>query len=110
MRQTRLSKSLYLIAAHPDARLLVLVLASLTRGPRFDEALSGKTGLTVPEVKKLVDLAYSLEWIDDTRRVTDEGYRQLQYAKVWRPTKSAVVLDVTEPYYPQLLRAPRSPS
>jgi hypothetical protein len=110
MRQTRLSKSLYLKAAHPDARILMLVLASLTRGPRLDEALSGKTGLTTAEVRRLVDDAHSFKWIDDNRRVTDEGYRQLEYAKSWRPTKSPLVFDVNEPYYPQLLRAPRSSS
>jgi len=110
MRQTRLSRSAYLIAAHPDARLLVLILASLTRGPRFDDAVAGKTALTIAEVQKLVEDAHSLGWIDQKRRVTDEGYRQLQYAKLWRPTKSRVVLDIIEPYYPKLLRAPRSPS
>lgn len=110
MGQTRLSKSLYLMAAHPDARLLMLVLASLTRGPRFDEAVSGKTGLTIAEVRKLVDDAHSFAWIDDNRRVTDEGYRQLEYAKLWKPAKSPVAFEVSEPYYPQLLRAPRSSS
>jgi len=109
MKQTRLSKSLWLIAAHPNARLLLLAMAALTKGPRFDEALARKTRLTIPEIKKLIDHAHSLGWIDERRRVTDEGYRQLEYAKSWRPRKSAIVFDINEFYYPQQLRAPRLP-
>jgi hypothetical protein len=110
IRQTRLSKSLYLIAAHPDARLLLLVLSALTRGPRFDEALSQKTRLTIPEIKALIDNAKSLAWIDDKRRLTDEGHRQLEYARTWRPAQPPVVFAADEPYYPQQLRAPQPSS
>jgi hypothetical protein len=84
-------------------------MAALTKGPRFDEALARKTRLTIPEIKKLIDHAHSLGWIDERRRVTDEGYRQLEYAKSWRPRKSAIVFDINEFYYPQQLRAPRLP-
>lgn len=107
IRQTRLAKSRYLMGAHPDARLLMLVLAALTRGPRFNEAVAGKTGLTIAEVRKLVADAYSVAWIDNERRLTDEGHRQLEYARLWRPEKSSVVFEVNEPYYPKALRAPR---
>lgn len=108
--QTRLSKSLYLIAAHPDARLLLLVLSALTRGPRFDEALSQKTRLTIPEITALIGKAQSLAWIDDRRHLTDEGHRQLDYARTWRPAQHTVVFTANEPYYPQQLRAPQPSS
>ncbi len=110
MKQTRLSKSLYLITAHPDARLLILVLAALTRGPRFDDALCTKTGLTIPEIKKLRGQLHSFAWIDANQHVTDEGYRQLDYAKLWQPSRFTVDFEVGESYYPQMLRAPRSSS
>jgi hypothetical protein len=110
MGQARLSKSIYLAATHPDARLLLLVLSALARGPRFDEALSQRTRLTIPEISSLIGKAQSLAWIDDRRHLTDEGRRQLDHARRWRPAQPAVVFAVDEPYYPQQLRAPQPPS
>lgn len=110
MGQARLSRSLYLMATHPDARPLLLLLSALARGPRFDEALSERTRLTIPEISALVGKAQSLAWIDDRRHLTDEGHRQLDHARRWRPAQPAVVFAVNEPYYPQQLRAPQPSS
>ncbi len=110
LNQHRLSVSPLLKRANSETARVLLVLAALMRGPRFDEAIARKTGLTIPEASRLIRHLRSCRWIDDERIPTDDGHAQLRHARDWRerivqpPHESAAL------YYPKHLRAPKRSS
>ncbi len=106
MRQRRLSRAPWLQEATTEAEKLLLVLASLGKGPRFSDALARKTGLTVPEVEALVEKAATYGWIDQFRRLTDVGQAQIEKLKRRPRTDPEDLQEPPEPYYPTSLRAP----
>lgn len=107
MRQRRLAAGNWLNEANEEVRSLILVLASLGRGPRGDEAVSRKTGLTVLEVRHLISKALDLGWIDEQRHLTDRGQVELAHARKNKTKKTPLSVEPEEPYYPTSLRAPR---
>ncbi len=106
LRQFRLAISPWLKRLDAEQRSLLLFLVSLSRGKRFDEALSIRTGLTIPEVIQCAETAFRLGFIDSQRRLTQEGQRQVTHARKWQQRTEAELPEVAEPYYPQSLRAP----
>jgi hypothetical protein len=107
LRQLKLAESPWLSRVPAEKQLLLLFLASLSRRPRFDETISRRTGLLIPEVRTFMALASSLGWIDEKRRLTAEGHRQLEHARRWHGDKTKVLAEPRQPYYPQTLRAPK---
>lgn len=106
MRQVRLSRAPWLLEATTAGGKLLLLLASLGRGQRFDEALARRTGLTVPEVKDLIRKASRYGWVNQDRRLTDAGQAQIKQLKR-RPRPAPEDLqEPLEPYYPRALRVP----
>jgi hypothetical protein len=106
MRQLRLSRAPWLLEATTAGGKLLLILASLARGPRFSEALARRTGLTVPEVEDLVGKAITHGWVDQYRRLTDTGQAQIEKLKYPRRPAAEDLQETSEPYYPMALRAP----
>jgi hypothetical protein len=106
MRQMRLSRSPWLRQATTEAGKLLLILASVGRGPRFSEALARKTGLTIPEVEHLVRKAFTYGWMDQHRRLTDAGQSQIEKLKYRGRPAPEDLQETPEPYYPMALRAP----
>ncbi len=84
----------------------MLLLAALRRGPRFDETLARRTGLTVSEVQQLVERALAWGWLDESRRLTNHGLSQLVKARSWQQAKYAPFEEDDQYYYPKSLRAP----
>lgn len=110
IRQNRLASGAWLQNATTEGRALFLVLAALGRGPRFNEVLSRKTGLTVLEVRQSVERAEALRWIDANRRLTDSGQAELKYARRRNDPVPPIPLEPENPYYPSSLRAPHETS
>jgi hypothetical protein len=106
MRQLRLSRAPWLLEATTAAGKLLLILASLAKGPRFSEALARRTGLTVLEVEDLVGKAIAHGWVDQYRRLTDTGQAQIEKLKHRRRPAPEDLQETSEPYYPVALRAP----
>jgi hypothetical protein len=110
MRQTKLASGPWLQQASPDAQSLMLVTAALARGPRTDEAIARRTGLTILDVRRWVAEAGRLDWIDAARRLTDRGQSELAHARrrtgAMPAGKKTLTADAKDPYYPQSLRAP----
>jgi hypothetical protein len=105
MGQQRLAQSVRISALPDQGRAMVLFLAALTRGPRLDEVVARRTGLTLLEVESLARIAITLGWIDDRRRLTDAGHGQLEHVRA-RPRSDAALLPEDEmPYFPGSLRA-----
>jgi len=106
LREKRLAQGRWLTSTNLEGRLMILLLAALRRGPRFDEALARKTSLTIPEVRALVEKASRWQWIDEKRRLTDLGFGQLIYVRALRESAPALPLEPEAPYYPNSLRPP----
>jgi hypothetical protein len=107
MLQRRLAISPWLARADDQRKRVVLVLASLGRGPRNYEAIARKTGLTVLEIQQLTSVARTNGWIDSNMRLTDSAYSELKQLKSWKEKNENLEPDNPEVYYPIQLRAPR---
>jgi hypothetical protein len=106
MGQKRLAESVRLSALPDQGKAMVLLLAALARGPRLDEAVARRTGLSLLEVESLVRTAVTFGWIDHRRRLTNAGHGQLEHVRV-RPPPNAPLLPKEEKlYFPRSLRAP----
>jgi hypothetical protein len=106
MRQRRLALGPWLHSASAQARALFLLLGALGHGPRTDEVLSRKTGLTILEIQRWLLVAAEQGWIDSNRRLTDQGYGELEHARR-RGRLEKPLQPSREPfYYPNSLRAP----
>jgi hypothetical protein len=106
MGQQRLAESPMLSRMTENGRALILVLGALRRGPRVDEAIAARTGLSTVEVRSLVSLGYRVGWIDRRRHVTNSGINQLDHARMKLKAYGPLLPEPKEPYYPTSLRVP----
>jgi hypothetical protein len=104
--QRQLASSAWISRMTANGRAMVLVLAALRRGPRLDEALASRTGLTIPEVQSLIRTAIQFGWVDGQRHLTDKGAGQLAHLRRKQILKSALPNSEKSLYYPTSLRAP----
>lgn len=108
--QHQLAKGNWLPLTGSEGRQMILLLAAIRRGPRFDEAVARKTGLTLLEIRKFAGRARKLGWITEGRHLTDSGLSQLVSMRGRRILRKATLPgEPAEPYYPKSLRAPRQP-
>ena len=89
---------------------MLIILSALRSGPRFDEALSRKTRLIIPEVRMLVEKALIWQLIDVDRRLTNDGIKQLKHAKNYNLYKAKLSSESNQMYYPKSLRVPSNAS
>jgi len=108
MGQIRLAEGPWVGEATESAKKMTLVLAALARGPRLEEIVARRTGLTLLEVRALINSAKALQWVDQRLRITDVGFNQLKHARSLREDLPLSNKPNTF-YYPKLLRAPREP-
>lgn len=106
MRHTRLASSHWLLKAPPKARAWLAVLAALSHPPRTEEVISGKTGLTILDVRKALSVALAHRWITDQYKLTDTGHAELEHARGPSPTITSLPEQPEMPYYPKSLRVP----
>jgi hypothetical protein len=105
MGQQRLAQGIRLSALPDNGRAMVLLLAALARGPRLNEAVARRTGLTLLEVEKLLRTATTFGWIDSRRRLTDAGHGQLEHVRAQPSSNGALLPEDEKPYFPRSLRA-----
>jgi len=110
MHETQLANGEWYDQTDDDGRLLVLLLASLKKGPRFNDAISRNTGLTIPEIKIFISKLTEWGWINDDRRLTNDGHKELSYVRGKKGFSKVLPSVPEESYYPQQLRAPRGAS
>jgi hypothetical protein len=106
MGQQRLAESARLSALPDQGKAMVLLLAALARGPRLDEAIAYRTGLTLLEIESLLRAATAFGWVDHRRRLTDAGRGQLEYVRAQPRPYGAIVRREEKVYFPRALRAP----
>ncbi|CAH2917321.1 MAG: hypothetical protein CPSOU_3018 [uncultured Paraburkholderia sp.] len=106
MGQSRLAASSWLGRLDPDAQKLVLVLASLSRSPRNESAISARTNLRRFDVRRLLKAAIHYGWVSEQHRLTDDGINQLRRLRVQSTSQETLHTEDDLPYYPQSLRAP----
>jgi hypothetical protein len=105
--EKRLATGAWITETSEEGRLMVALLASLARGPRTDEVLARRTGLTLPEVALYLARGAGAGWIAQDRRLTDAGIGELRHARAYQaPKKFVLPAEPAEPYYPTSLRAP----
>lgn len=107
MGQERLAQSPWLSRATERGLTMIVLLAALSRGPRVDDALAARTGLTLPEVRVFVRVAEEFGWADANRRLTDAGRGQLAHMKTASVAYGELLPEPDLPYYPHSLRRPR---
>ena len=110
LNQYRLSVSPELAKASARGQRLLLVLASLARGPRTEETTASRTGLTVSEVRDLIREARINQFVTDELFVTDSGHRELKHYRKARDENKVPLQENRELYYPVSLRPPRTKS
>ena len=110
LREKHLAAGAWLSSANREGRSMILLLAALRRGPRADEPLARRTGLTLSEVRTLLGRARSWCWVGENRRLTDAGLGQLIHARKLRRRAYPLSVEPKEYYYPESLRAPVCPS
>lgn len=107
LKENGIANSGWLSRKSKDGRSLILLMVALRNAPRFDDVLSRKTGLTIPEIRSFVGQLENWGWIDHTRRLTEEGYKQLRHARKKKASPKALPNGQTEHYYPKSLRMPQ---
>jgi hypothetical protein len=105
--ERRLARGAWLRRTTREGHAVIGFLAAVRRGPRRDDTIARRTGLTLPEVGALVARITALGWIDARRRLTDAGQRQLKRARDTSEPRAVLASEPKAPYYPTSLRAPR---
>ena len=104
----KLAASRWLNRLDEDSKKMILVMASLSRSPRTENAIAARTGLTLPDVRRWLQAGKHFQWISGTNRLTDDGLRQLKHLQ--RSPKYKPVARLPWPenvvYHPTSLRAP----
>lgn len=106
MNERRLAQSDWMTLYSNEAKKMILVLAALRRGPRQPEAISRKTGLSIPTINILIETATSWGWLNTNTLLTDTGQGQLKYARRIKREEWEVDKRSDELYFPKSLRAP----
>jgi len=106
MEANKLAASKWLRRTSKDSQMMLLVMASLSRPPRTESAISARTDLTIPQVRRWLQSGKHYEWICSANRLTDAGMQQLRHFGASRPKSPAQQLPWPENvvYYPTSLR------
>ena len=108
LRQKRLAAAMRRQVKNENLRRTLLFLAASARAPRTAVAISRKTGLQTNEVSRMQDLSIRAGWTDRQGRLTDSGYRELEYARKTNKVRQSRGLSGSDAlYYPQVLRTPQ---
>jgi len=108
--EKRASSEVWLRITSVEGKKMLLLLAALKGTPRFDEALSRKTRLIIPEIRLLINNAQKWGLIDNRRRLTTEGHFQLKHARSYREHQINITSEQNQMYYPKSLRVPSNAS
>ena len=108
MGQARIAASEWLHRMDLDALSLLLIMSSLRRPPRTESAISSRTGIKIPDVERLLQIAIYYGWVTGSHRLTDDGLCQIVYFK--KSKKEPVTMEPLTNfyYYPRSLKAPVS--
>ncbi len=107
LRQRRLAQGAWNLHSSETGRSLVLLLASLGRGPRDDDTISRRSGFSLDEVATYLAFAHRFAWIDERRLLTTDGQNLLEHARRWVERRPTLPPERTDGYYPRQLRVPR---
>ena len=110
LKESGIIKSGWLSRKTNDAKSLMLLMIALKASPRFDDVLSRKTGLTIPEIGAFIDQLKNWGWINDNRRLTNEGQKQVRHARKTENEKNLSPQTPFVHYYPESLRMPSDAS
>lgn len=100
----RLADSPWLSRLTSEGRVMLIVLTALRRGPRFDHALSQRSGLSIPEIGSALAIARDLNWITDRRKLTDAGIDELEQARTREQKRPPLPTEQKALYLPNSLR------
>ena len=107
LRENRLATALRLASLEEGEQNRMLVLTALKRRPRTLLALSTRTGLTVAEVRALVDCARADGYVNASLRLTPMAFDALAYLRTSDPPSVPLPMTNPIPYCPRSLRPPR---
>ena len=99
LSEKRIASEIWLKRTTTAGKKMLIILSALRSGPRFDEALSRKTRLIIPEVRMLVEKALIWQLIDVDRRLTNDGIKQLKHAKNYNLYKAKLSSESNQMYY-----------
>ena len=88
LKESGILKSGWLSRNSIDAKSLMLLMIALKSAPRFDDVLSRKTGLTIPEIRAFIDQLENWGWINSSRQLTNEGQKQVRHARKTQSEKN----------------------
>ncbi|MBA5682245.1 hypothetical protein H3N34_03305 [Photobacterium damselae subsp. damselae] len=102
----KLAASTWLESSDFDAKNLVILMASLYRPPRSENAISARTQLDLEYVEKLLDVAKHHQWVSTSNRLTDQGKLLLDKLERKKVDKTIVFDKPDDLYFPSTLREP----
>lgn len=89
-----------------DTQNMMLVLAAIARRPRDKNLIAQLSGLSLPAVRRSIDLCTGLGLVARGLHLTDRGRAELRHAKkISLPGDELTLNGSDEPYYPSELRA-----
>lgn len=104
--ERRISTEVWIRKTSIEGKKMLLLLSALRSAPRFDEVLSRKTRLIIPEIRLLIKKAQKWGLINERRRLTTEGHFQLKHARSYKREKTNLTSEANQMYYPKSLRVP----
>ncbi len=105
--QIKLATSEWLKVASKEAKIFIVVLASLNKKPRSPTAISKRTSIKIEDVEQQLVLAKECEWVSKSGRLTDDGVKLLNHLKKNKEKKrKELVWKIDMLYYPISLRMP----
>ncbi|SDW00194.1 hypothetical protein SAMN05444064_10113 [Pseudomonas syringae] len=106
MKVDKLAASRWLGRITKDSQMMLLVMASLSRSPRTESAIAARIDLTIPQVRRWLQLGKHYGWICSANRLTDTGMLQLRH--LGAPKQKALTQQLpwlkNVVYYPTSLR------
>lgn len=106
MKNKSSAASTWLKRMNETAVELLSVMYETKNKPRSIQALSMRTGISITQTSKLLNLARYYGWIDKNNRLTDNGIEELSYFN--KPNKEIFTMESINyiNYYPISLRTP----
>lgn len=106
MNEKRLAQGNWIDVYSDEGKQMLMVLAALRRGPVQSDAISRRTGLTIPQIEILIENGIRWDWLDLKRRLTTVGKGQLNYARNIKIQEKELDEGDSSFYFPKSLRAP----
>lgn len=102
--QIRLAGGSWILQASPLIKKIILILGALSKKAKSLERISDITCIPFVEIKKIVIHCRDWGLVDSYNKLTNEGLKELNFARTMKLYNRDVIATNTELYFPTMLR------